>query len=243
MQRGLIGTARGLTSEDRCPCSIPLLGSALGGCDVADQRGRGVAGLNKKILCFVDETGTAGNPDFALGCVMVWSRECGRADKAFSDLLPDTANEVHASRQSPEYLQSLLRRYARTDAAKGLLMINKLGVGHAGTPPEIYGRAVVDTVKTAVGRFGKLHALRDIGNVEVILDASGQNTDPACCALMEVARRTDGRFRAVKRIVQLDSAASRMLQVADVVAHARRWVSSGAENAKGLKRSYGIILP
>lgn len=34
--------------------------------------------LNKKVLCFVDEYGTAGDDGFALGCVMVWARECGK---------------------------------------------------------------------------------------------------------------------------------------------------------------------
>ena len=201
-----------------------------------------MAALNKKILCFVDETGGVGDPDFALGCLMIWSHECGRADKTFSDLLPSSANEIHASQQNPRYLQGLLARFARAEAAKGVLMINRLGAGHPGTPPEVYGRAVVDVVKTGIGRFGKLHRIGRPGNVEVILDASEVNNHPACRSLMEEARRSDGRFQAVRSIASLDSAASRMLQVADVVAHARRWTSSGAENAGGLKKSYGIVL-
>lgn len=52
-----------------------------------------MAGLNKRILCFVDECGTAGAEGFALGCVMAWARDCGRADKTFSDILEPNAGE------------------------------------------------------------------------------------------------------------------------------------------------------
>ena len=62
--------------------------------DEASARTVGMAGLNTKILCLVDEHGTPGEDGFAFGCVMVWSRECG---KAFSDLLPPSVNEVHAA--------------------------------------------------------------------------------------------------------------------------------------------------
>lgn len=56
-----------------------------------------MAAQNKRILCFIDECGTAGQNGFALGCVMAWARECGKADKSLSDLLEPNANELHAS--------------------------------------------------------------------------------------------------------------------------------------------------
>ena len=56
-----------------------------------------MAALNKRILCFVDECGTADDPVFALGCVMAWARECGRANKSLSDLLEPNANELHTA--------------------------------------------------------------------------------------------------------------------------------------------------
>lgn len=67
-----------------------------------------MAAQNKRILCFIDECGTAGEPGFALGCVMAWARECGRADKSLSDLLEPNANELHAANLSREYLQRVL---------------------------------------------------------------------------------------------------------------------------------------
>jgi len=201
-----------------------------------------MAALNKRILCFVDECGTAGEDGFALGCVMAWARECGRADKSLSDLLEPNANELHAASLSKEYLQGLLARFAQTDRPQGIIMLNRLGSRPEGTAPAMYASNVVETVKVAIGQFRKLHGIpgAGIGNVELILDFNHHNTDPECERLLEAARQEDGRFRAVNRISQIDSAASRLLQLADIIAYARTWIHRGAENAKGLRENYGI---
>ncbi len=44
----------------------------------------------------------------------------------------------------------------------------------------------------------------------------------------------------MNRVVQLDSAASRVLQLADVIAHARSWIDRAEENAIGLRERYRI---
>ena len=203
-----------------------------------------MAVLNKRILCFVDECGTAGDPGFALGCVMAWARESGRADKSLSDLLEPNANELHAANLSKEYLQSLLARYAQTDRPQGMILTNRLGAVSDGTAPVIYAGNVIETVKVAVGQFRKLHRIRGrgVGNVELILDLNHHNTDPECQRLISDACQNDGRFKAVSRISQIDSAASRLLQLADVVAYARTWIHRGEENANGLYENYGIRL-
>lgn len=201
-----------------------------------------MAGLNKRILCFIDECGTAGEDGFALGCVMAWARECGRADKSLSDLLEPTVNELHAGLLSKEYLQSLLARYAQTDRPGGMVMMNRLGTVSEGTRPAIYARNVIETVKVAIGQFGKLHKVRGrgVGNVELILDFNHHNTDAECQRLLAEARANDGRFKAVAHVTQIDSAASRLLQLADVVAYSRMWIHRGEENAKGIHENYGI---
>lgn len=201
-----------------------------------------MAAQNKRILCFVDESGTAGEAGFALGCVMAWARECGRADKALSDLLESNINELRAANLSKQYLQSLLTRYSKTDRPRGMILMNRLGTVSEGTPPIIYAGNVVETVKVAIGQFRNLHNVRGrgIGNVELILDRNHHNTDPDCQRLLAGASQKDGRFKAVSRISQIDSAASRLLQLADVVAYARTWIHRGEENAKGLHENYGI---
>ncbi|WP_460275556.1 DUF3800 domain-containing protein [Celeribacter sp. ULVN23_4] len=200
-----------------------------------------MAGLNKRILCFVDECGTAGDERFALGCVMAWARDCGRADKAFSDILEANAGEVHAVKRQKESLQSMLGLYAQTDHPD-MVMLNRLGTITTGTRPAVYAANVVETVKVAVGQFRTLHKIggNGIKNVELIMDRNHHNTDAECLAALEHARQTDGRFRAVDTIVQIDSAASRLLQLADVVAYSRMWIHNDEENAKGLHNNYGI---
>ena len=200
-----------------------------------------MARLNKKILCFVDECGTAGEADFALGCVIVWARDCGRADKALSDLLEPNASELHAVDLRNAYLQGLLGRFAQTDKPEGLVLINKSGVPFEGSCAEIYALNVIEAVKTGIGQFRKQNNWHGkIGNIDLVLDLNHQNADPAFDVLLEKARISDGRFRAVNHVGRIDSAASRMLQLADVVAYARKWVQNGEKNAAGLRNSFGI---
>lgn len=61
---------------------------------------------------------------------------------------------------------------------------------------------------------------RNIGNVELIMDRNGHNTYPEFMDLIQFAMQEDGRFRAVEHVTQIDSAASRMLQLSDIVAYA-----------------------
>ena len=199
-----------------------------------------MAAQNKRILCFIDECGTAGQPGFALGCVMAWSRDCGRADKSLGDLLEPNVNELHAAGLSREYLQSLPARYVRTGRPQDMILMNRPGTVSNGAAPAIYAGNVIETVKVAIGRFRKLHKIhgRGLGNVELILDLNHHNTDPECRRLISDARRHDGRFKAVNRIGQIDSAASRLLQLADVVAYVRTWIHRGEGNAKGLHENY-----
>lgn len=120
--------------------------------------------------------------------------------------------------------------------------MNRLGTMSEGTAPAIYAGNVIETVKVAVGQFRQLHRIhgRGLGNVELILDVNHHNTDPECQRIISNACQNDGRFKAVSRISHIDSAASRLLQLADVVAYARTWISRGEKNAKGLRENYGI---
>ncbi|MBB4276383.1 hypothetical protein [Rhizobium mongolense] len=91
--------------------------------------------LNKKILCFVDEYGTAGNQGFALGCAILWAHECGKADKAFSDLLPASVNEIHAANWSKPQLQGIMSRFAQTEMPNSIRMLNKASDVFVGERP------------------------------------------------------------------------------------------------------------
>ena len=199
-------------------------------------------GLNKKVLCFIDESGTAGSGPFQLGALFVLAREAGRLDKAFSDLLPSDANEVHAVKMANGYLQGLLDRLRAGADLDRVVLINQHFQDRPGAPPLVYAQAVVETVKIGMKRFRTVLGRDSVGNVDVITDVNQHNHHPDFDAEMERARNDDGRFRGVNRVVRLDSGASRLLQLADVVAYARRWVVDGEVNAQGLREKFGIDL-
>lgn len=199
-------------------------------------------GLNKKVLYFIDEHGTAGEPHFALGAVMVWARECGKADKAFSDLLPSSANEVHASKWEAHSLQHLLTRFQQTGVPASLILMNKACGSLHGDRPQIYAHALIDTVKTAINRFQKAQRIRNIGNVEVITDLNAQNAHAQFRQVIDAAMNADGRFKAVNSVSPIDSSASRMLQLADIVAHSRSWLKKPDTDAKRLREVFGIEI-
>lgn len=198
--------------------------------------------LNKKVLCFIDEYGTAGTPPFHLGAVFVLASEAGRLDKGFSDLLEANANEIHAVNLSDGYLQGLLDRLRAGPHLDRVVMINQKFPTQEGDPPVLYAQAVVETVKIGLKRFRQVLGRDSVSNVDVITDVNQHNDHPSFGAELERARQDDGRFRGVNRVVRLDSAASRLLQLADVVAYARKWIVAEELNARGLRDRFGIEL-
>lgn len=110
-----------------------------------------------------------------------------------------------------------------------------------GDRPEIYAKTLVETVKVAVKRFRSGNRVgQQINNVEVLIDINEQNSHPRFVDHIARAREQDGLFKSVTRVVAIDSAVSRMLQLADVVAHSRAWINNGEVNAKGLREAYKI---
>ncbi len=202
------------------------------------------AGLNKKVLCFVDEYGTAGQDRFYLGAVLVMARDAGRVDKCFSDLLRPTANEVHAVALKDRYIQGLMQRFRAEASSSRVTMINNRITTRGGEPPVLYANAIIETVKIGLRRFAHdVLSKSTISNTDVITDVNQHNDHPSFDAAMDFAREHDGRFRGVNRVVRLDSAASRLLQIADLVAYSRKWIVNADINARGLHERFGIQLP
>lgn len=200
--------------------------------------------LNKKVLCFLDEYGTAGTGPFYLGGVIVLARDAGRVDKCFSDLLEPNANEIHAVNLDDSYLQGLLQRFWAVAPADRIVLINQKIPARGGSAPVLYAQAVVETVKVGLKRFQQDVLRRErIGNVDVITDVNHHNEHEAFQTEIEQAQEHNGRFRGVNRVTRLDSAASRLLQLADVVAYSRKWIVGEELNAAGLRERFGIQMP
>ena len=198
--------------------------------------------LNKKVLCFVDEYGTAGKETLHLGAVLVFAREAGRLDKRFSDLLEPSANEIHAVELQDGYLQGLLHKFWAAVPRERVVMLNQKFAAQGGEAPVLYAQAVIEIVKIGLKRFCTVLDCSTINNVDIITDVNQHNDHPLFMKELERAQQDDGRFRGVNRIALIDSAASRLLQLADVVAHSRKWVVAGERNAQGLRDNYGIEL-
>lgn len=176
--------------------------------------------------------------------MLVLARDAGRIDRCFTSLLEANANEIHAADMDDGYLQGLLHRFRETAPADRLVMVNQWIGPREGTGPLIYAQAVVETVKIGLKRFQKDVLKREtIGNVEVITDQNHHNDSDDFRREIARSQQHDGRFKGVKRVVTVDSAASRLLQLADVVGYARKWVDQGTFDARALREQFGIQLP
>jgi hypothetical protein len=199
--------------------------------------------INKKVLCFIDENGTAGSGNLCIGIVIVLAKEASRFDKCFTDQLEPNANEIHASEMSDGYLQNLMLRFWEESRSERIVLINrKAGLADL-PPPALYAHAVIEAVKIGLKRFQTDVLCRErIGNVEVIIDANHHNGHELYEHTIAKAQAESGRFRAVTHVARIDSAASRLLQLADVVAYSRKWIRSPEMNAGYLHDRYGIQL-
>ena len=197
--------------------------------------------LNKKVLCFIDEYGTAGAGDLYLGALIVLAREAGRLDKCFSDQLEANVNEIHAVQLDDGYLQGLMARFWQAAPTACLVLINRK-LGMVGPPaPVLYAQAMIETVKVGLKRFRHdVLGRSNINNVEVITDINHHNSHTEFDAEIANAQAQGGVFRSVNHVARINSAASRLLQLADVVAHSRKWIVSDELNAAGLRDRYGI---
>ncbi|WP_371158373.1 DUF3800 domain-containing protein [Jannaschia sp. 2305UL9-9] len=198
--------------------------------------------LNKKILVFIDESGTAGDPDFMLGAVVVASRHAGMVGSAFIGLRNGSGGEAHAAEMKGETCRRLLRETRGALSDVPVVTLNVSASHHTGGRDEIYARGIVEAVKVATLRYGRITGLQSVGNVELILDRNGINETDAFRARMVSAQKTEGRFRGVSHIAALDSAAAPLLQMADLVAYARRWRDAGEIDARRLDLECGVSL-
>lgn len=198
-------------------------------------------GLNKKILCFVDEYGTAGSGDLYFGAAIVFAQHAGRVDKIFSDMLPANANEIHATELADSYIQGLLESLQNSAANDQITLVNRKGGAVGGDPELFYAKALVETVKVGLKRFRKNVMKSDkINNVDVIMDINHHNNTVKFDAEIERSKKEEGVFKGVNNVSKIDSAASRLLQVADIAAHSRKWFIHDGMTAKVLHERYGV---
>lgn len=86
-------------------------------------------------------------------------------------------------------------------------------------------------------------ARRDLNNVDLLLDQSQHNPHLAFDAVIARAREGRGHFSGVNGIARIDSAASRLLQLDDLVASVRKWVApAGPMRAGNVHARFGVQI-
>ena len=197
---------------------------------------------NKKIICFVDETGTAGDVDFSLGLVFVRASEAAKVDKIFSDLLPIGFNEFHANAHDTAFVQHVLASFAEATTETSVMLFN-----HHKRFPEVecretvYARCLVEAVKACSKKFRNTQKMgQQINNIDVMIDANEQNTGKVFNGLISASQKQDGLFKGVNRVTPLDSSISRMVQLADGVAYARHLKDRGVFTSKQISTDFRI---
>lgn len=201
--------------------------------------------LNRKIICLVDESGTAGDDEFSLGFVFVFASEAAKLDKLFTDLLPKGFGEFHAHKHEFEFYRRTMESFCSLSDGTSLTMFS-FRQSYAGEVcrQRYYARALVDGFKATARKFrrSELSGSKMINNVELILDSNSQNVGEIFSSFIASAMSNDGLFRAVQRCQPIDSSVSRLLQLADAVAYSRRLVDQGKIKTGTLKSDLGIQI-
>ena len=78
-------------------------------------------------------------------------------------------------------------------------------------------------------------------NVQVSVDLNQHYSGETFQEVVRQAKDSHGYFQAVESVAAIDSAASRLLQLADIVAYSRTWIDRGRTNSGNLERQYGIL--
>ncbi|NTT88532.1 DUF3800 domain-containing protein [Tabrizicola fusiformis] len=199
---------------------------------------------NKRIICFVDETGSAGDDQFSLGLVMAFAADVARVDKMFSDLLPVGFNEFHANRHDNDFVRTTIAAFQDRSADTSVMLFSHYKPDLREACKETtYAKSLIEAVKASTKKFRSSHKVGpQINNIDVIVDACEHNVGPIFQQRIASAIAEDGIFRGVNRVVPLDSSISRLIQLADAVAYMRHLSQTGAVPARELSNNLNITL-
>lgn len=199
---------------------------------------------NKRIICFVDETGSAGDESFSLGLVMAFASDVSRVDKMFSDLLPVGFNEFHANKHENVFVKDTITSFVARSAETSVMMFSHYKPDLREDCKETtYAKSLIEAVKASTKKFRDRHGLgAQINNIDVLVDACEHNCGPIFTDKINRAQKEDGIFRGVNRVVPLDSSVSRLIQLADAVAYLRHLSRTGGATAKELSDQLHINL-
>ena len=196
--------------------------------------------LNKKILCFVDEYGTPTVSRLSFGVVLIGARQAGQLDKQLSDCLESTTVELHAQELANNYIKGILGRLRKRLPLNGCILLNHQCQMRNTSAARLYAENLIEAVKVGLKRY-RTQVLRksSISNVDLIVDVN-QYSEPT--EFDDLVFQEKGVSQAIRRISKLDSGAARLLQLADLVAYARKWLADQSMDAGAIHERFGIEI-
>lgn len=203
-------------------------------------------GLDKKVLLFADEHGTPGETGFGFGFVCVRARDAQKVSAGFERYLTEQQTSEFRSANLPahrrtEIVRSVLSNLGGSVSASFSITRaspsrSELEAGD-GIRRKLYLNCFEYACRRTVaalqrsGRFGRMN------NVELIVDRNSLNETMEFPVSL---RREDGRLRGVRHVAVIDSAASRLLQLADAVASMLNPSVLGSQRADVLENRTGV---
>ena len=206
---------------------------------------------NKKILLFADEHGGPDQEVFRFGIVVCPATLAAKIDTHVVKNLPELAGEIHSSGWRDDTLVEILKNLKRHPESKYVTLLNYNCRRREKSHAETYMATLVEASRTALNQFKKIynsvlskkHENNSgvfINNVEMIIDRCQFNDSDAFNERFR-AYLTHGHGRAITHFSALDSCASRLLQIADVVAYGDALIKNGCAR-KVLEDECGVIF-
>lgn len=198
---------------------------------------------NRKILVFGDEFVTKsakGANVYGFGLLICDATVAAKLDAHVVHGLPRGVGEIHSTQWSEDTLVGVLESIQEHTDARQTVLLHKAGTV-TGTTPNAYARNLVAALMTGLHRFKrKIKGWDYINNVELVLDRCDANEHPDFGAHLRASQAT-GITRAIEHCQVIDSCASRLLQVADVIAYANSLRASGVTTRR-LEEDCGIYF-
>lgn len=195
-----------------------------------------MATSNKKILLFADEHGRPEKDVFTFGIVVCPALLNAKIDTHVTQRLPASAGEIHSSDWDKNALINVLKSLRTHQESNYVTMVNYNRRRNSKTNVETYSNTLIEAARTAINKF-KLSYAKElkkyhddnsgffINNIEMIVDRCDYNETDEFKDIMKKHLAT-GNGKSISHFEVIDSCASRMLQIADVVAYSRNLISS-----------------
>lgn len=199
---------------------------------------------NKKIICFLDESGTPGDNDFSFGVLMLYASDIPMLEEKFLRLLENKEKEFHSKNYDFEKIKRKI-----TELNKKTENINKLFFSYKKPiqnlskkdRSKIYALTLAEAIKLSIYKFKKITENKVLpNNIDIIVDDSSYLKGDNHHEILDKYRKEDKLFKHINMIVRLDSCISRSLQISDAIAYLGNKYKENGFDKKTISNSLNI---